>query len=285
MTKIVLSIVHPTLLIMQRVLLLGLLPASLLMPSAEAFSFPSSSFMGMTRTTITSKISSTVINAESSPSDAQIIAPSTKFGSSALPQPTVAATPDTQLTPPPPTTIPDAISAPAPLINDIGTSSGGINKLAEDIPMPLPSNPPIDFDTIALVAGQENYGFGIVLLGEAIWSFSKSPSIDHGVKTLLPAIIAAAILFVVTGPLITSGDAGSIQTGLAGSTVVSVVMGAVYAARLSAPFSPSPKEIAAGGLLVTLAGFFSFSQNLIVDGFVTLPSLPSLPLPSIPTFY
>jgi hypothetical protein len=38
------------------------------------------------------------------------------------------------------------------------------------------------------------------------------------------------------------------------------------------------------GLLVSIAGFFSFSQNLIVDGFVTLPSLPDLPdLPALPS--
>ena len=38
-------------------------------------------------------------------------------------------------------------------------------------------------------------------------------------------------------------------------------------ARLVAPNSPSPKEAAFAGLLVAIAGFFSFSQNLVVDGF------------------
>jgi hypothetical protein len=51
--------------------------------------------------------------------------------------------------------------------------------------------------------------------------------------------------------------------------------------RIAAPYSESSKEIAALGLLVSVAGFFSFSQNLVVDGFVTLPNipLPSLPMP------
>jgi hypothetical protein len=138
-----------------------------------------------------------------------------------------------------------------------------------------------DLDTVALVVGQENYGLAIVLLGEALWSFFKAPSVDHGVKTLLPAIAAAVVLGVVSGPMVTSGDAGSVATGLGIGTGVSVLMGAVYVARLTAPYSPSPKEIPALGLLVALAGFFSFSQNLVVDGFVTLPSLPSVP--SLPT--
>mmetsp|Transcript_19302 Transcript_19302/g.41985 ORF Transcript_19302/g.41985 Transcript_19302/m.41985 type:complete len:276 (+) Transcript_19302:143-970(+) len=152
-----------------------------------------------------------------------------------------------------------------------------------DAPQPLPVAPVTDLDTIALVAGQENYGLAIVLLGEAIWSFSKAPSLDHGLKTLVPATLAAAVLVVASGPMITSGDAGSISTGLFIATGVSVAMGACYAARMSAPFSPSPKEIPALGLLVALAGFFSFSQNLVVDGFVTLPSLPAIDLPSLPT--
>lgn len=37
-----------------------------------------------------------------------------------------------------------------------------------------------DLDVVALVVGQENYGFGIVALGEALWSFGSAPSIDHG---------------------------------------------------------------------------------------------------------
>ena len=159
-----------------------------------------------------------------------------------------------------------------------------IQKIVDpDAPQPLPSYPVTDLDTIALVAGQENYGLAVVLFGEAVWSFSKAPSVDHGLKTLLPAIVAAGVLGFVSGPMITSGDAGSISTGLGIATGVSVAMGACYAARLSAPFSPSPKEIPAGGLLVAFLGFSSFSQNLVVDGFVTLPSLPTINLPSLPT--
>ena len=81
--------------------------------------------------------------------------------------------------------------------------------------------------------------------------------------------------------MITSGDLSSVGTGLWIATGVSVGLGASYGFRLLAPFSPSPKEIAFLGLLVAVAGFFSFSQNLVVDGFVTLPSIPLPSLPSI----
>lgn len=137
-----------------------------------------------------------------------------------------------------------------------------------------------DLDTVALVAGQENYGLAIVLLGEGIWSFSKAPSVDHAIKTLVPASLAAVILFLLSGPMVTSGNPDSVTTGLFIATFVSFAMGGVYLGRCLAPFSPSPKEIPALGVLVAIAGFFSFSQNLIVDGFVTLPSLPSVQLPS-----
>ena len=140
-----------------------------------------------------------------------------------------------------------------------------------------------DLDTVALVAGQENYGLAVVLLGEAFWSFGKAPSVDHALKTLAPAFVAAAALAVVSGPMITSGDAGSVTTGLFIATAVSVAMGGIYLARCLASYSPSPKEIPALGVLVALAGFFSFSQNLVVDGFVTLPSIPLPELPSLPS--
>jgi hypothetical protein len=136
-------------------------------------------------------------------------------------------------------------------------------------------------DVTALVAGQENYGLAIVCVGEALYSFFQAPSLSH-VKVLVPAALAAIVLGVVSGPMITSGDASSVGTGLWIATAVSVGLGASYVARLLAPFSPSPKEIAVLGLLVAVAGFFSFAQNLAVGGFVTLPSLPQLPsLPSV----
>jgi hypothetical protein len=142
-----------------------------------------------------------------------------------------------------------------------------------------------DLDTIALVAGQENYGLAIVLMGEAIWSFVKAPSVDHGIKTLVPASVAAVVLAVVSGPMITSGEAASVATGLWISTGLSVAMGGAYLACSLAPFSPTPKEIPAAGILVAFAGFFSFSQNLVVDGFVTLPEvdLSWIPNPSLPS--
>ena len=144
---------------------------------------------------------------------------------------------------------------------------------------PLSSVAP-DLATIALVAGQENYGLAIVCLGEAVWSFTQAPSFDHA-KVLIPASVAALVLGLVSGPMITSGDPSSVSTGLFIATGVSLGLGASYVARLLAPFSPSAKEIAFLGLLVAVAGFFSFSQNLVVDGFVTLPSIPLPTLPEI----
>ena len=132
-----------------------------------------------------------------------------------------------------------------------------------------------DLDVVGLVAGQENSGVAIVCVGEALWSFVQAPSLSHA-KVLIPAGIAAAILGLVSGPMITSSDANTVGLGLWIATGVSAGLGLAYVARLVAPYSPSPKESAALGLLVALAGFFSFSQNLVVNGFVTLPSLPSL---------
>jgi len=132
-------------------------------------------------------------------------------------------------------------------------------------------------DTIALVVGQENYGLAVVLLGEGIWSLSKAPSIEQFLKTLLPSAIAAAVLVLVSGPMVTSGDLSQTGTGLFVATAVSITMGLIYLARCLSSFSPSPKEIPALGLLVSVLGFFSFSENLIVDGFVTLPQLPQMP--------
>lgn len=137
-----------------------------------------------------------------------------------------------------------------------------------------------EMDVITLVAGQQNYGFAIVCASEALWSFFKSPSVSN-LKVLIPGLIAAGVLAAVSGPMVTSGDASSVGTGLAVATAVSVAMGISYVLRLLARFSETPKEIAAVGLLFAFAGFFSFSQNLLVDGFVTLPTIE---LPSLPDF-
>lgn len=140
-----------------------------------------------------------------------------------------------------------------------------------------------DLSVIALVAGQENYGLALVCVGEALWSFVQAPSFSHA-KVLVPAGIAAVLLVAVSGPMITGsgGDAATVGTGLWIATATSVGLAVSYVARMLAPFSPSPKEAAALGLLVAVAGFFSFGQNLVVDGFVSLPTLPSLPsLPEI----
>ncbi len=45
-------------------------------------------------------------------------------------------------------------------------------------------------ENLALVVGQETYGFGLVVLGEAIYSFAQAPSLDQ-VKVLLPGILGA----------------------------------------------------------------------------------------------
>lgn len=143
----------------------------------------------------------------------------------------------------------------------------------------LDATPP-DLDVIGLVAGQENYGLAVVVLGEGLYSFFQAPSLTN-IRVLIPPIVAAAVLVTVSGPLITSGDFSSVGTGLWIATAVSTLMGASYVLRLTSPFSLVPKEVAALGLLVAVAGFFSFGQNLLVDGFVTLPSitLPGLPMP------
>lgn len=153
----------------------------------------------------------------------------------------------------------------------LSSSSRAILEKMPQRTAPLSATP--DLDVVALVAGQENYGLAVVCVGEAIWSFLQAPSFDHA-KILVPAALAAVILGVVSGPMITSGVAADVSTGLFIATGVSVGLGLSYVARLAAPFSPSSKEVAALGLLVAIAGFFSFSQNLVVDGFVTLPSIP-----------
>jgi hypothetical protein len=176
------------------------------------------------------------------------------------------------------TAVTDTASSTLPSTDSLSSVASTVAPVVAPITTTTPNGSSIaDLSTVALVAGQENYGLAVVLVGEAIWSFTKAPSVDHALKTLLPAIIAAVVLVVVSGPMITSEDANSVCSGLGIATAVSVLMGVAYAARLAAPYSPSPKEIPALGFLVALAGFFSFSQNLVVNGFLTLPSLPSLP--------
>lgn len=166
---------------------------------------------------------------------------------------------------------------PAPVLDVVAPPVQTMPPVVPDVMPPLQTIIP-DLDTVALVAGQENYAFAVVVVGEAIWSFVQAPSLDHA-KILIPAIVSALVLVLVSGPMITSGDASQVGLGLGIATAVSIGLGATYLLRMLAPFSPSPKEIAFLGLLVAVAGFFSFSQNLVVDGFVTLPSIP---LPSLP---
>mmetsp|Transcript_21360 Transcript_21360/g.27600 ORF Transcript_21360/g.27600 Transcript_21360/m.27600 type:complete len:210 (+) Transcript_21360:105-734(+) len=140
-----------------------------------------------------------------------------------------------------------------------------------------------DLDLIALVVGQENYGLALVAFGEGVYSFLQAPSFSN-IKVVVPPAIAAVLLVAVAGPMITSGDAASVGTGLYVATAVSFGLGLSYVLRLVSPPSDTfvPKEVAFVGLLVALAGFFSFSQNLLVDGFLVLPDidLPTiLPMP------
>ena len=145
-----------------------------------------------------------------------------------------------------------------------------------------------DLDVIALVAGQENYGLAVVAFGEGLYSFVQEPSLAN-IKVLIGPTIAALILVAVSGPMITSGDAASTATGLWIATAASLGLAASYVLRLLAPPYETlvPKEVASVGLLVAVAGFFSFGQNLIVNGFLTLPSIPLpqiLPMPPSDNF-
>ena len=141
----------------------------------------------------------------------------------------------------------------------------------------------VDLDTIALVTGQETYGLAIVSAGEAIYSFLQFPSFGNIPFVLLPGLLSAAVLGLVCGPMVTSGELSSVGTGLEIATLVSLVLGASYVFRLIGPNNNVPKEVSFIGILIATAGFFSYSQNLLVDGFITLPSieLPSFGLPSI----
>jgi len=135
-------------------------------------------------------------------------------------------------------------------------------------------------EDLALVIGQETYGFGIVILAEAIYSFSQAPSLEE-IKVLIPGIIGAVLCAFVAGPMVTSGDPSSVALGLEIATGTSLLMGATYVSRLFQTLPTIPKEIAFLGLLVCFAGFTSFTQNLLVNGFISLPSIsiPSLPMP------
>ena len=99
-----------------------------------------------------------------------------------------------------------------------------------------------DLDVVALVAGQENYGLAVVAVGEALWSFLQAPSFDHA-KVLVPATISAAILGLVSGPMITMGDASQVATGLGIATVVSVVLGATMLHACWLPFRLLPRKL------------------------------------------
>jgi len=80
---------------------------------------------------------------------------------------------------------------------------------------------------------------------------------------------------------VTSGDSSSVALGLGIATATSVLMGATYVSRLFQTLPTIPKELAFLGLLVSFAGFTTFTQNLLVNEFISLPSIsiPSLPMP------
>ena len=130
------------------------------------------------------------------------------------------------------------------------------------------------------MVGQETYGLAIVCLGEALYSFFQYPSLGNVPKHLLPGVLSAVVLALVAGPMVTSHDLSSVETGLQVATLVSVLLGSSYIIRMVLPYSDIAKEIAFGGLLVASAGFFSYSQNLVANGFVRLPALPAIPFPT-----
>jgi hypothetical protein len=130
-----------------------------------------------------------------------------------------------------------------------------------------------DFDQISLATSQENAGLAIVVLGEAGYSFIKAPGWKTGVL-FVPAIAAAFVLFTISGPPLDNADV-TMGDGLRVAALVSLALMGVYSLRLVLP-TPN-KEITFGGLLVAIAGFASFSQNLFAGGWVNFPALPSLP--------
>lgn len=135
-----------------------------------------------------------------------------------------------------------------------------------------------DYEQISLAASQENLGLGVVVLGEAIYSFTQAPSFGHA-KILVPAIAAAVVLFTISGPPLDVPDVHMID-GLSIAAGVSVALMVGYYLRLTFP-SPSPKENAFGGLLIGFLGFSSFVQNMFAGGWLAFPtiSLPSISLP------
>ena len=68
--------------------------------------------------------------------------------------------------------------------------------------------------------------------------------------------------------LITNGNAGIIAIELKITTIISIMFGASYIAKLIVPFNPNSKEISFDGLFVNLVGFVNFRQNLMIEGFM-----------------
>jgi hypothetical protein len=136
----------------------------------------------------------------------------------------------------------------------------------------------LDYNVISLVLGQETYGLAMVCVGESLYSLTQATvvTLAYGIRVLGPTVLAAGILTIGVGPLVTSADATGVTTGLYLATVVSMGLGLHYLQRcISSPMvTAAPKEIAALGFLVSLAGFCSFIQNLIVHGFWNLPTIP-----------
>ena len=132
------------------------------------------------------------------------------------------------------------------------------------------------FDQISLAASQENTGLAIVVIGEAVYSFSRAPGLFQSL-ILLPPLVASYFLLFVSGPIL-DVPSSDMSQGLLISSGVSLALIVAYVARMKLP-SKSPKEYAFLGALVGFAGFCSFAQNAVAGGWVTLPhiGLPSLP--------
>jgi len=137
--------------------------------------------------------------------------------------------------------------------------------------------PPPSLEVTSLVTTQEALGLAVCTTGEALWSLSQAPTVSQALRVLGPALVASGILVIAAVPALQ--DTSNIGTGLTIASVVSLTLLVSYSLRLVSPVSESPKEIAFLGLLLSIAGTASFVQNLVVAGYVTLPTLPSIALP------
>jgi len=131
-------------------------------------------------------------------------------------------------------------------------------------------------EQIILAITQENIGLGVVFIIEALYSFLKYPSLEHAV-VLIGAALGSPVLFFFVSPMLNSGNPGQVSMGLEAAMGVSIFVALTYLIRMLNPSPYVAKEVPAFAILVCIAGFTSFSQNLLAIG----ASFPSLPLPEL----